>query len=117
MTPTTHQSRRGFTLIELLVVIAVIALLLAILLPSLGKARETGRQTVCASNIRQMIIATNAYALDFKDSIWPAEGWGRYGRPLSDSPNSLVIYEPGQLFKYCGEVDKIVECPTKVQFY
>jgi prepilin-type N-terminal cleavage/methylation domain-containing protein len=112
MTPTTHQSRRGFTLIELLVVIAVIAVLLAILLPSLGKARETGRQTVCASNIRQMIIATNAYALDFKDAIWPAEGWGRYGRPLSDSPNSLVIYEPGQLFKYCGEVDKIVECPT-----
>ncbi len=110
---TQHQTRRAaFTLIELLVVIAVIAVLVGLLLPALGRAREAGRQTVCASNIRQMVIATNAYALDFKDQVWPAEGWGRWGRPLGDGPNSLVVYEAGQLFKYCGDVDKIVECPT-----
>ncbi|MBS0197778.1 MAG: prepilin-type N-terminal cleavage/methylation domain-containing protein [Planctomycetes bacterium] len=112
MSTRKQHYRAAFTLIELLVVIAVIAVLVGLLLPALGRAREAGRQTVCGSNIRQMIIATNAYALEFNDQVWPAAGWGRWGRPLGDGPNSLVVYEAGQLFKYCGDVDKIVECPT-----
>jgi len=104
---------RGFTLIELLVVIAIIAVLIAILLPSVSKSREAGRLTVCMSNQRQMIIAANAYALDFKDKVWPAAGWGRYGRQVEPgNPFSLIVYEPGQLFKYCGDVDAISACPT-----
>jgi prepilin-type N-terminal cleavage/methylation domain-containing protein len=43
---------RGFTLIELLVVVAIISVLIAILLPSLGRVKETARRTVCASNLR-----------------------------------------------------------------
>ena len=54
----------GFTLIELLVVIAIIALLLGILLPSLGRAREQGRKIACLSNMRQMGVAVSAYLLD-----------------------------------------------------
>jgi prepilin-type N-terminal cleavage/methylation domain-containing protein/prepilin-type processing-associated H-X9-DG protein len=62
----SRSVRPGFTLIELLVVIAVIALLVGILLPSLGAARETGRTTVCASNLRQLTLSSMAYSADNK---------------------------------------------------
>ncbi|MGE3106957.1 MAG: type II secretion system protein [Phycisphaerales bacterium] len=60
---------RGFTLIEVLVVIAVIALLVAILLPALGEARQAGRKAVCQSNLHQFGIAYQNYASDFKDNM------------------------------------------------
>ncbi len=63
------QRRAGFTLIELLVVIAIIALLISILLPSLGAAREAGRKIVCASNLRQNSVAINGYAASNKDAV------------------------------------------------
>ena len=55
------RGKRAFTLIELLVVVAVIALLIAILLPSLGRAREKARQTICVGNLRNMGIAMVMY--------------------------------------------------------
>ena len=63
------NNQKGFTLIELLVVIAIIALLMAILLPALGVAREQGRRAVCMSNLRQLALSWNLYADDYDSKI------------------------------------------------
>lgn len=64
---TVQARRRGFTLIELLVVIATIAILASMLLPSMAKAKEQGRRTVCKSNLRQFGLAISVYADDNND--------------------------------------------------
>jgi prepilin-type N-terminal cleavage/methylation domain-containing protein len=60
----SQDRRPAFTLIELLVVVAIIALLVAILLPSLAKAREQARSAVCKSNIHQMGVGLTLYTLE-----------------------------------------------------
>src|SRR5438067_1537287 len=63
------RQRRAFTLVELLVVIGIIALLIAIILPVLGKARESARRTECLSNLREVSIAFRFYSLNNRDQV------------------------------------------------
>lgn len=63
--------RVGFTLIELLVVISIIALLIAILLPALGAARETAKNIQCLSNLRQVSIGLTGYSVDEDNQLPP----------------------------------------------
>ena len=104
------RSRTAFTLVELLVVVAIIALLLAILLPSLEKARAVARQTVCMTAFRQLGIAWQAYRSDFRNM--PDGTNGGLGEVLDKQGGYVKVWdnlfadpEPGQL--HCPDAYKI----------
>lgn len=65
------DKRNGFAMIELLVVISIVTLLLSILLPSLERSRSLARRVVCSSNVKQLIIANELYAMNWNDAYVP----------------------------------------------
>ena len=114
----------GFTLIELLVVISIITLLMAILIPVLGRARELGQRAVCLSNLRQFTLAWVAYADEHNGRIVSGsafsrarsgtrrlEGWVGMAFLCPES-RSAVIENPdkGALWPYVQDVD-VYRCP------
>ncbi len=97
------MKRRGFTLVELLVVIAIIALLLGIVMPALGRAREIAREVICRSNLRQVHIAATVYAQNERQGRYPLEATEH--NPHRRLLERLNAYEDDGLLKafYCPE--------------
>lgn len=86
-----HRSRIGFTLVELLIVLGIIVLLVSILLPAVGRAREAARRVQCLSNLRQLTIAWLTYANDHKGRICGSETQAGVG----NDPNNWLYAPPG----------------------
>jgi prepilin-type N-terminal cleavage/methylation domain-containing protein/prepilin-type processing-associated H-X9-DG protein len=117
------RRRGGFTLIELLVSISIIALLLGLLLPALGSARETGRGAVCLSNVRQLVLANSAYAQDNNGYYVPASPdvfsanlmrWHGVRESATSGTQDQRTFEPGRgpLAVYFGHNGQVRFCPT-----
>jgi len=106
---TRHPRPRGFTLIELLVVISIIALLIALLLPTLSQARDAAQRVQCASNLRQLGIATHIYASDFNQSL-PITS---YAHAVRDGTYTLLPYGRAFAREYLnGATDEAFICPS-----
>ena len=105
------RRHRGFTLIELLVVVAIIAMLLSILLPALGKAREHGKASVCKSNLHQLGLATTYYAQDNRDRL--PYILGSPNNPQG-TPTNAPFYQYHQIFNFWPYLKdlKIFRCPS-----
>lgn len=92
--------RRAFTLIELLVVVGIIVILAALLFPVFAQAREAGRRTACASNLRQIGLAVRQYVAEYDDrfpiplSAAPSNSWAGLIQPYLKS--SLILHCPNQ---------------------
>ena len=99
--PPRHQRKIAFTLIELLVVIAIIAILAALLLPSLAKSKKESMLVKCFNNQRQIGLAFRMYADDNRD-IYPSHnGWAADGGQLPPKPD---LVDPDAYPSYGGTV-------------
>jgi prepilin-type N-terminal cleavage/methylation domain-containing protein/prepilin-type processing-associated H-X9-DG protein len=122
------RTRTAFTLIELLVVIAIIAILMAVLMPSLNRARESGKRASCQSNVKQLTLAWNMYADENDDKIvnaatgysnYTGGDWGDHAREIAwiseysrDDYNVQMRGIKGGAFWPFMRTEKIYRCPT-----
>jgi len=126
--PAASPPKNAFTLIELLVVIAIIAILAAMLLPALAKAKDKAARTQCIGNLKQIALSENMYTTDNRDTL-PFPNWGNdagvkgwlytaqngnppYGAnaPALNMSNAVAQYRTGAYFDYMPN-PKAYNCP------
>ncbi len=114
------SNRSAFTLIELLVVIAIIAILAAMLLPALAKAKQKAHGIKCMNNSRQFALAWLLYSTDNNDRICPTTGTGATGQPNWCGPSRMDIagedadvndLQQGLLWPYAKSLS-LYKCPA-----
>ena len=102
------RKKNGFTLMELLVVISVIAMLMGILMPALGKARMLGRRTVCKSNLRNLGYAFRMYLDEYGDVMPPAAMMPSLENPSDpNSKEAITVF----LLPYVSGEKNVFKCP------
>lgn len=102
---------RGFTLIELLVVIAVTAILAALLLPALGRARSSARSIQCLSQMRQLGLAVTLYAEDHGDEF-PRSQHSAFAHRQSTWGRALTPYLGSDTTTWTNRLRDVYHCPS-----
>jgi len=106
--------RSAFSLIELLAVLAVIAVLLGLMLPALASVRKSSRTVLCISNLRQMAIAAQRYALEYQ-YFPPAIRYESDGTVINIAWDWVTqdgaVISPGPLWQFSDDPDRVQQCP------
>lgn len=109
-----RASRVAFTLVELLVVVSIIALLVGILLPSLGGARRSGQRASCAANLKQIGTGMRMYLNDSNDYLPNAPPLPSLQPPTGvEQPGIATVLKP-YLTEHVGKQDDVFRCPGDV---
>jgi len=99
-------NKKRFTLIELLFIIAIIAILISLLLPALGKAKEMARRTICLNNLKQLSLSINVYSTD-QQGYLPRGDWGQ---------SNCIVPSTSLCYDY-GVKKSLVNCPGASRVY